>query len=155
MFRRTARRQAAQGLLLGLILLAPLSARGEDSSAVLVDECVKEVLARHELFDPQWVRFKATDVLVVPPVGTEGTNFGLEVEYAIKGGKRRSWCKILTGGEKLPLWDREVWFIDNGEVQASKGRDEKRTRLPANANRITPWSNHLCRWPAKTTFIVP
>ena len=104
----------------------------------MVDECVKGVLARHEQFNPQWVRYKATDMLIVPPIGTEGTNYGLDVEYAIKGGKRRSWCKILTGGENLALWDREIWFIDNGEVQASKRGEQKtyfitRKREPYNA----------------------
>lgn len=131
-------------LLLCLVFFPEVNAQAADPNDALVDECVRGVIARDKQFTPQWVRFTATQFMgaLMSKTGKDESTIHVDAEYAIKGEKRRFWCRIMSGTEVLNDWNRETWFIDNGEVMARKDSSEKtylitRNRKPLNA-RIAP-----------------
>lgn len=132
-------------LVVALAGLQPLAARQQPKEPPpLLREALRSCEQRVDSLDPIWVRYRVKvfetgdylGYLKTDKAAHKDARWEAEVEFAQKGGKRRSWG---TRSDPPPGWDRELWFIFNGEVSVSKVAQKNSYLVSKQRQELNAW----------------
>ncbi len=162
--KRSIDMQATWVAMLCIVLISPTCANGQEKKKN-GDETLKRVLATYEArtqqMNPIYVRYRVTEIetaaWVVVSRNLKNADGLLpeqstrkEGEYARKGNKIRSFVHLVDAPPGVPVltdWNRESFWIYNGEISIRKSNREKEYLL---TKKTDPWW-----WLEPPTMICP